>query len=967
MYITTRITGGGAKKPGKPLICPLWGDVRGAGRRRNVGRRALAIAIAFLVLAVGPASAGSAESEKFYGDALARFERNDIQGAIIQLDNALQADPGMLAAHVLQGKARLKSGDYAGAEASFDRALRLGVDWPEVAVPLARAYVAQGKIDLLLERITPINLPRKDQIEILIMRGNALVDRDNEAGAMRALEAAQRLDPRSLPVRMALASALLRTGQLVNATTLIDETVKIAPADAAVWRFHGLLQQLKGDPQAALFDYRKAISIDGKDLNARVALAGILVDMGQLEEATEALDDLGRMAPREPRSGYLRAILAKRKGDEVRARAELANVVAVLDQLPREVLNRNTGLLLLAGLSHQALGNTDRAAQFLTLYLKASPKQIGARKILASIYIDGGDFGRALEVLEPVNSLAPNDPQVLTLMAAAQMGLRQYVEAAGLLEKALKAPDAALNARINLGVSLIASGQSDVGFKELQQAMVKDPSQVRSGLVMATLYLRQDDPKKALDVIDRIVKRSPNDIEALNLQGIAHVVSGDFVGGRAAYEKALSMSPKFYAARLNTVRLDLIEGKLDSARATLKALLASNPNDGDAMLEFARLEDQDGRPDEAIRWLERALTIRERRVAAGIYLSGLLIRYGDFKRAVSVAKDATSRTSNNLATGLALARAQLAASDKASARQTLAVMTPLAGFDPTSNLDIARLQAAADDRENAYHTLDKALQSAPDYLPALVLVTEMEIVDGRYAKAEQHARRITDRFPARGIGPHLMGDIAAARGQTAQAVASYRAALAKEKNDNTLIRLYAAMVNGGERAKAVALLEQRHRENPNDAFALRALADAQVGAGDLSAARDSYRRLLERNPNDVEVLNNVAQVALRQDDRAALEYAERAYKLASTRPAVLDTLGWILVRQGQLDRGTNLLREARLRDAADPEIRYHLAEALVLSGRPNEARVELKEGLKDGASFEGIREARALQQKLDGP
>src|SRR5262249_48899373 len=149
------------------------------------------------------------------------------------------------------------------------------------------------------------------------------------------------------------------------------------------------------------------------------------------------------------------------------------------------------------------------------------------------------------------------------------------------------------------------------------------------------------------------------------------VVAGDFVQGRAAYEKALSISPKFYAARLNTVRLDLIEGKLDSARATLTALLASNTKDGDAMLEFARLEDQDGRSNEAIRWLEKALTIRERRVAAGIYLSSLLIRYGDFRRALSVAKDAASRTSNDLPAGLALARAQLAASDKAAARQTL--------------------------------------------------------------------------------------------------------------------------------------------------------------------------------------------------------------------------------------------------------------------------------------------------------
>ncbi len=78
----------------------------------------------------------------------------------------------MLAANVLMGKALLKNGDAQGAEVTFAKALKLGADRAEVIVPMAQAYLAQGKYDTLLERITPEGLlPRQTQIEILILRG----------------------------------------------------------------------------------------------------------------------------------------------------------------------------------------------------------------------------------------------------------------------------------------------------------------------------------------------------------------------------------------------------------------------------------------------------------------------------------------------------------------------------------------------------------------------------------------------------------------------------------------------------------------------------------------------------------------------------------------------------------------------------------------------------------------------------
>ena len=150
-------------------------------RHRAAGRRAQALSWAFVGAALcllGTPDANAAPDGKaasYYEDALSRYERQDIEGAIIQLKNALQIDKRMLPVQVLLGKALLANGQAVAAEVAFNDALNLGVNRAEVVLPLAQAVVAQGKQALVLDqaRFGVAGLPPGVQVQMLLLRSAA--------------------------------------------------------------------------------------------------------------------------------------------------------------------------------------------------------------------------------------------------------------------------------------------------------------------------------------------------------------------------------------------------------------------------------------------------------------------------------------------------------------------------------------------------------------------------------------------------------------------------------------------------------------------------------------------------------------------------------------------------------------------------------------------------------------------------
>lgn len=927
-------------------------------------RTPLVAALLVTGLLSGQPLAAAEDAGRYYEDALVRFDRKDDAGAIIQLKNALKADPAFLAAHMLMGRAALRKGDYSAAEVALREARRLGASRAEYILPLGKLLLITGRQKELLETLQPTDLPTGIRYELTLLRAQANLEMAQYPQAVALVKEARAIDPTAVSAVVLHAHIALEAGRPEEAATLAEQATTTSPGNADAWATRAAVNYATGQLPAALTYYDRALQLAADNTDALLGRSSVLMDMGRMADAKVSLLALAKADPTEPRSAYLRAVIADTEGNREASRKLLGEVVGLIDPLPRSVLTSRSHLPLIAGLAHLSLGGTAKAKEYFELHTRFFPGQSAARKPLASIQIAQGDPASAILTLEPL-ARGTRDPEVLTLMASAYSKLKRHQRATELLEEAAKLGKSP-EVQTSLGLSLLGAKQTELGLEQLRGVLKQDPGQARASTALALVALRESQPRRAVELMEAVVKREPENLAALNLLGVARASAGDFAGARKSYEKALAGDSGFDSVKLNLVKLDIAEGKPDQARTRLDAMIKAKPDHAAAQYERAMLDAAQGRMGDAVRGLETLRDKHRRHVDGQVALIDLYLKTGALDKALDVAKDSSPSQPGYLAIQAALARVQLARGDAPGARATLTSMTRVADFDPVAQYKIARLQQLAGNPAGAAYSVEKALQGDPGFVPARVMQGELLLSEGALDKAEVKAQELLKMPSAPADVFRFAGDVALARSQWPNAVTHYRSALSRGAGIEVAGRLYEAHVRAGNRAQGKAAIEALVKERPRDLSLKLLWSQAQSEAGQLREAKATLESVLTKAGESAPVLNNLANLQWQLNDPAALQTAERAHKLAPGDPVVLDTLGWMLVQKSQSDAGLRHLREARLRDPANPEIRYHLAWALAKTGRKAEARQELEAALQSGVQFPGSDRARALGVELGG-
>jgi putative PEP-CTERM system TPR-repeat lipoprotein len=930
---------------------------KGTQMSRNVTKKKLTAAVCGVFL-LGAGLAGcnrDKSTAELLTDAKQYQQKGDQKAALIQLKNAVAKSPEDGEARLALGALHLELGDAVSADKELRKAAALGIA-PVRALPLlAKALQSQGKFQDVLDQI-PLT-QAQESAELLGQRGDAFLGLNKADDAKTAYEAALAKEPTAAEPRLGLARVALLHQDVDGAMQLVDEAAAKNPKNAEVAMFKGALLRAQNKPEAALAAYEQALALKPDHRSAHVEKAYLEIGMGKFEAAKADIDAAQKTTPGSLLVTYTQALLDFTQGKYAPAQE---SVQKILRSAPEHMPT-----ILLAGSVELALGSTQQAEQHLRKYVEANPANVHARKLLAQALLKSAQPGDAVAALAPALKDPGQDPQLLALAGESYMQVKDFNKATSYFEKASALAPKAAVLHTSLGLSRLKQGDHDKAISELELATTLDPKSPNAGLALVQTELNLKRFDKALAAVQALEKQQPDNPQVQNMKGVVHLAKGDLAPARAAFEKALALQPTFFQAVGNLARMDLQDKKPDAAKKRFEAVLEKDKKNFGAMAALAQLAMAQGKTDEATTWLEKANTDNPDTVAPALALGSHYLRTKQAAKALTLARKAVANNATNPDLLDMQGQAQLASNDNAGALETYSKLVNVMPKSALAQMRLSSVHLALRNESAAADDLKRAVELQPDFVQARVAQVELAARRGNFDDAIGFARQAQKQSgPASALGYALEGDVLLSQKKPALALPAYQKAYDLSQAPQVMLKLAGVMQQAGKAKEALALVTQYQKQHPQDPASAMFLAEQQLADKQFKTAIALLEPVVNRAPNNVVALNNLAWAYQQEKDPRALATAEQALKASNDNPAVMDTLGWMLVEKGDTARALPLLQKAAALVPNAPDIQYHLAAGLAKSGDKAGARKELDKLLSQNRPFAQIEDARALLKTL---
>ncbi|MCB1842301.1 MAG: tetratricopeptide repeat protein [Halioglobus sp.] len=503
-------------------------------------------------------------------------------------------------------------------------------------------------------------------------------------------------------------------------------------------------------------------------------------------------------------------------------------------------------------------------------------------------------------------------------------------------------------------------GAYDVALEQYraQAPALRDPA-VSAHTTRLTQYLHRDEA--TLEAAELWVELAPDDMEARNSLARQLVASGR---GAEALPHLAEIERHGHGANFPLV-LTNFERLTNVQRTALAAdvdrLAREFPDNTSLLFTQALLLHEMTQDDQALRKLDRLFSLEPEQVQALLLEGRILSAQGKANPYARIEKVLKENPDDN-ALRLRYARL-LATSDMAAARDQFELLWAQAPEDTDLLYSLALINREIGDNATASVYLRKMLQLGQQ-------VNAAQYYLGRIEEDNHNPDAALDHYQAVGPGQEYLaagsriGHILVDSGQLERANAWFTVQRdSYPEQREPLIGLQAELLNtAGYREDAMALLDTALEQTPEATTLLYSRAMLREQHDDLTAMETDLRAILALDADNATALNALGYTLANRTRRfaEALELVSRALALEPDEPAILDSMGWVLYRQGDLEQAAVYLRRA-LDLSQDDEIAAHLGEVLWVSGRQADAKTVWRQALGHAPDSDKI---RAVVQRL---
>ena len=911
-----------------------------------------------LAAAVALAGCGNDSTDSLIASAKKYLAQHDPSAAAIQLKTALQNDPSSAEARFLLGTTLFEAGDPNSAEVELNKALEFGFAKDRVSVALAKVINAQGKYKDVTRRYGAVTLDDPLQnAELRTTVAGAYAELDDKSEAQRQLAAALASVPAYPPAQL-MQARFLAADHKFDAALELTDTILAGNAELPeAWKFKGdMLYVYKGDTAGAAKAYRSALALRSGLIAAHTALLSTLMASKDVKAFEEQLAVFKKVAPGRADTKYYEALLASQKGDLKTAKA-LAQQLLVMAPESAKVL-------YLAGVVELQTGSLLQAENFGKKALHKAPGNLSALRLLGQVYLRSGQPAKVLDTLLPFVGLDGTDPELLAAVANAYLANGDIKESQAYFERAAKIDPKDVRTRTALALTRLASGSADAGFAELQVISAEDAG-VTADLALISALFQRKELDATLKAVAKLESKTPNNPLAATLRGRVELARKNEPAARKSFEQAMKIAPDYFPAAAALANLDMAKKEPDAAKKRFEQVLAKDPKNIQALLALAQLRaTTGGSKDEVSQLIQRAIELNPAEPAPRLLLIDRYIDSKEFKLAVSASQQALATLPDNPAIVEASGRAYQASGEF---NQAIAMFTKWSEMLPQSqhpHLRLAEVYVALKQNDSAMQSLRRALDLAPDSLPAQRGLVALQLAAGHTREAIAIARSLQKHRPGDSIGFALEGEIEATQKNWDAAANAYRAGLQIKKSTGLAVKYHSVLVSSGKVADADKLAASWVKDNPADDVFLFYVAGSCLDRADYGGAETYYGKFVALRPDSPIALNNLAWLTAKLKKPGAIAYAERANMLMPNQAALMDTLAMLLADNNELKKALDLQRKAVSLKPEVASIRLNLAKLLLRSGDKSEARKELEHLARAGAGSPEYAEASQLIKQL---